>query len=65
MHIIPQQYVWTNKNVFLPKKSSVIYLAVKLSHEFNFLTIDTINLKNKDWLFVCKAFKRQDQGKIW
>lgn len=60
---MPQQYVWTNKNVF--KKSSNIYLAVKLLHEFDFLTIDTVNLENKDWLFVCAASERQDQGKIW
>ncbi|KYN04079.1 GPI inositol-deacylase, partial [Cyphomyrmex costatus] len=46
---IPQQYVWNNIGV---KRSGVIYLAVELFHKSDFLTIDTINLQNKDWLFV-------------
>ncbi|KAL6261826.1 hypothetical protein P5V15_006911 [Pogonomyrmex californicus] len=47
---IPQRYVWDSKNVV--EKSSIIYLAVELFHKSDFLTIDTINLRNKDWLFV-------------
>ncbi|KAG5343165.1 PGAP1 deacylase, partial [Acromyrmex heyeri] len=46
---VPQQYVWNNNGI---KRSSVIYLAVELFHKSDFLTIDTINLQSKDWLFV-------------
>lgn len=60
---IPQQYVWNSKNGV--KKSSIIYLAVELFHKSDFLTIDAINLQNKDWLFVCSASKRQGQKRIW
>lgn len=60
---IPQQYVWNNKNVV--KKSSTIYLAVELFHKSDFLTIDAINLQNKDWLFVCSAIKKQGQKNFW
>lgn len=59
---IPQQYVWNNKNG--AKKLSTIYLAVELFHKSDFLTIDAINLQNKDWLFVCSSLKKQDQKKI-
>jgi len=60
---IPQQYVWNNKNAI--KKSSTIYLAVELSHKSDFLTIDAINLQNKDWIFVCSTLKKPGQTKIW
>lgn len=59
---IPQQYVWNSKNV--DKKSS-IYLAMELFHKSDFLTIDAINLQNKDWLFLCSAYKKQAQKQIW
>lgn len=59
---IPQQFVWTNKNGI--KKSSTIYLAMELFHKSDFLTIDAINLQNKDWLFVCSALKK-GQKQIW
>lgn len=60
---IPQQYVWNNKNV--DKKSSTIYLAMELFHKSDFLSIDAINLQNKDWLFLCSAYKKQVQKQIW
>lgn len=63
INVTPQQYVWNNGNV--SQRSSPIYFTMKLFHESDFLTIDTINLENKDWLFVCTAFKRQEQSKIW
>ncbi|XP_032663634.1 GPI inositol-deacylase [Odontomachus brunneus] len=59
--IVPEQYVWNNKN---KKISSTIYLTMKLSHESDFLTIDATNLENKDWLFVCIAPEKQEQRKI-
>jgi hypothetical protein len=36
---------------------------MELSRESDCLTIDTINLENKDWLFVCTS-KAEDQ-RIW
>ncbi|XP_070530047.1 GPI inositol-deacylase-like isoform X2 [Cardiocondyla obscurior] len=59
---VPQQYVWSNKNMI--KKSSNIYLVVELFQKSDFLTIDAINLQNKDWLFVCSAFKKQGGKQI-
>lgn len=59
---IPQQYVWNNNKV---KKSSTIYLAMELSHNSDFLTIDAINLQNKDWLFVCSSLNKQNPKQIW
>ena len=63
INIPSQQYVWNNKNG--SKKLSNIYLAIELFHKSDFLTIDTINLENKDWLFICIASKTQNQKRIW
>lgn len=38
---------------------------VQLLRKSDFLTIETINLENKDWLFVCTVSKRQNQRKPW
>ncbi|XP_011701617.1 PREDICTED: GPI inositol-deacylase isoform X2 [Wasmannia auropunctata] len=61
MSVPKQQYVWDNKK---GTKKSFVYLAVELFQESDFLTIDAINVQNKDWLFVCSALKKQGQKKI-
>lgn len=58
-----RQYVWNNKN-----EDPCTYLTMELSRGFDVLTIDAINLENKDWLFVCTATKHQEQHeqkRIW
>jgi len=62
VNIIRPQYAWHNK--VGSKKPSTIYLAMELSRESDSLTIDTINLENKDWLFVCTSSKAENQ-RIW
>ncbi|EFN88696.1 GPI inositol-deacylase, partial [Harpegnathos saltator] len=62
INVMPQQYVWNNKNI--SKRSFTVYLMVELSRKSDFLTIDAINLENKDWLFGCTASKKQEQRKI-
>lgn len=62
INIPAQQFVWNNKNG--SKKFSTIYLVVELFDKSDSLTIDAINLENKDWLFMCKKSKKQDK-RIW
>ncbi|XP_012138949.2 GPI inositol-deacylase isoform X1 [Megachile rotundata] len=59
---IRKQYTWTNKN--LSKKTSSIYLMIRLRDEPDHLTIDTINLESKDWLFVCTASIIEGQSRV-
>ncbi|EZA56408.1 hypothetical protein DMN91_009837 [Ooceraea biroi] len=55
VNITDQQYVWHNNKIG-SRKSSAIYLAMELSRtESDSVTIDTIDLENRDWLFVCAA----------
>ncbi|KAL6433868.1 hypothetical protein ACFW04_005829 [Cataglyphis niger] len=62
INIPSEQYVWSNKNG--PKKLSTVYLVVELFHKSDFLTIDAINLENKDWLLMCTKSKKQDEKRI-
>ncbi|XP_060811024.1 GPI inositol-deacylase isoform X1 [Bombus pascuorum] len=59
---IQRHYVWTNKD--LPKRTSPIYLMIRLNGQPNYLTIDTINLESKDWLFACTASNIQGQSRV-
>ncbi|XP_012276189.1 GPI inositol-deacylase [Orussus abietinus] len=49
---IRRQYTWTNKEITDTKNS--VYLMVRLA-SMSFLTIETINIESKDWLFACTA----------
>lgn len=59
---IQRHYTWSNKNSF--KKTSSIYLMIRLSGQPDYLTIDTKNLESKDWLFACTASNIQGQSRI-
>ncbi|XP_015438322.1 PREDICTED: GPI inositol-deacylase [Dufourea novaeangliae] len=59
---IRRQYTWSNKN--LSKRTSPIYLMIRLNGQPSQLTIDTINLESKDWLFICTASSIQNQSRI-
>lgn len=59
---IQRHYTWSNKN--LSKRTSPIYLMVRLSGQPEHLTIDTVNLESKDWLFVCTASSIQGQSRV-
>lgn len=59
INIPSRQYVWNKKNG--SKKFSTIYLVVELFDKSDSLTIDAINLENKDWLFMCKKSMKQDK----
>ena len=38
---------------------------IRLNGQPNYLTIDTINLESKDWLFACTASNIQGQSRVW
>ncbi|XP_031831739.1 GPI inositol-deacylase isoform X2 [Nomia melanderi] len=59
---IRTQYTWSNKN--LSKKTSTVYLMIRLNRQPDQLTIDTINLESKDWLFACAASSIQGQSRV-
>ncbi|KOC65133.1 GPI inositol-deacylase, partial [Habropoda laboriosa] len=59
---IQKHYVWTNKN--LSKRTSSIYLMIRLNGQPNYLTIDTVNLESKDWLFTCTASRIEGQSRV-
>ncbi|KAK9296931.1 hypothetical protein QLX08_009191 [Tetragonisca angustula] len=59
---IQRHYTWSNKN--LPKKTSFVYLMIRLNGQPDYLTIDTINLESKDWLFACTASSIQGQSRV-
>ena len=37
---------------------------IRLNGQPNYLTIDTINLESKDWLFACTASNIQGQSRV-
>lgn len=48
------------------KKLLTSYFMVKLDGSlWDHITIDTINLETKDWLFACSASNTQKQSKHW
>ncbi|CAK9833286.1 GPI inositol-deacylase [Anthophora retusa] len=60
---IQRNYVWTNKN--LSRRTSSVYLMIRLSGQSNYhLTIDTVNIESKDWLFACTASSIQGQSRV-
>ncbi|CAL7936022.1 unnamed protein product [Xylocopa violacea] len=59
---VQRHYTWTNKN--LSKKTSSIYLMIRLNDQPEYLTIDTVNLESKDWLFACTASSIQGQSRV-
>ncbi|XP_034175717.1 GPI inositol-deacylase [Osmia lignaria lignaria] len=59
---IRRHYTWTSKN--LSKRISSIYLMIRLREDPEYLTIDTINLESKDWLFVCSASSIERQSRV-
>lgn len=38
---------------------------IRLNRQPDQLTIDTINLESKDWLFACAASSIQGQSRAW
>ncbi|XP_076243690.1 GPI inositol-deacylase [Calliopsis andreniformis] len=59
---IRRHYVWSNKN--LSKRTSSVYLMIRLNGQPDHLTIDTVNLESKDWLFACTASRIQGQSRV-
>ncbi|XP_043264024.1 GPI inositol-deacylase-like [Colletes gigas] len=57
-----RHYTWSNQN--LSKRTSPIYLMIRFNGQPDHLTIDTVNLKSKDWLFVCTASSIQGQSRV-
>lgn len=60
---IQSHYVWNNKN--LSKRTSSVYLMIRLNGHSDHLTIDTVSLESKDWLFACTATSIQGQSRVW
>ncbi|XP_078034051.1 GPI inositol-deacylase isoform X2 [Augochlora pura] len=58
---IRRQYTWSSKN---SSKRIPIYLMIRLIGQPDELTIDTINLESKDWLFACTASSIQGQSRV-
>ncbi|XP_066603926.1 GPI inositol-deacylase [Prorops nasuta] len=61
-----KQYTW-NSSVINYRKPSPIYLMIRLDELIDHISIDTVNLKAKDWLFVCSvsAVRRQSRYCEW
>ncbi|XP_017887892.1 GPI inositol-deacylase isoform X2 [Ceratina calcarata] len=59
---IQRNYAWSNEN--LSKRTSPVYLMIRLNGQPDHLTIDTTNLETKDWLFVCSASSVQGQSRV-
>ncbi|XP_053973079.1 GPI inositol-deacylase isoform X1 [Hylaeus volcanicus] len=59
---IRRHYTWNNKN--LSKRTSPIYLMIRFNGQKDHLTIDTVNLESKDWLFACTASIIQGQSRV-
>ncbi|XP_035717908.1 GPI inositol-deacylase-like isoform X1 [Vespa mandarinia] len=59
---IQRQYTWESK-VNSSRKGST-YLMIRLTDPRDHLTIETINLETKDWLFVCFASNLQDHSRV-
>ncbi|XP_076646115.1 GPI inositol-deacylase isoform X2 [Halictus rubicundus] len=59
---IRRQYTWSSKN--LSKRTSSIYLMIRLTGQPDELTIDTTNLESRDWLFACTASSIQGQSRV-
>ncbi|XP_076379241.1 GPI inositol-deacylase isoform X2 [Megalopta genalis] len=58
---IRRQYTWSSKS---SSRRTPIYLMIRLTGQPDELTIDTINLESKDWLFVCTASSIQGQSRV-
>lgn len=62
---IRKQYVWSGSNYTDDETSkSVIYLMIRFSDFTNQMTIQTLNLETKDWLYVCLASKIEGQSRV-
>ncbi|XP_076290092.1 GPI inositol-deacylase [Lasioglossum baleicum] len=59
---IRRQYTWSSKS--LSKRTSSIYLMIRLTGQPDELTIDTTNLESRDWLFACTASSIQGQSRV-
>ena len=60
---IRRHYVWSNKDS--SKRTSSVYLMIRLNEQPDHLTIDTVNLESKDWLFACTASSIEGQSRVW
>lgn len=59
---LQRQYTWENK-VDSSRKVPT-YLMIRLTDPRDHLTIETINLETKDWLFVCSASNLQGYSRM-
>ena len=59
---IRRHYVWSNKDS--SKRTSSVYLMIRLNEQPDHLTIDTVNLESKDWLFACTASSIEGQSRV-
>ncbi|KAF7408574.1 hypothetical protein HZH66_003111 [Vespula vulgaris] len=59
---IQRQYTWESK-VNSSRKGST-YLMIRLTDPRDHLTIETINLETKDWLFACSASNLQGYSRV-
>ena len=63
---IRRQYVWNGRNLTDENNAkTIIYLMIRFTDFLDHLTIQTLNIESKDWLFACSASSIEGQSRVW